>query len=216
MNKSVVMVVTGIVCAAAITLAGCSSTDIQNISGSSSATLDPNQSVYITVPSTPTKGDNPNMGQYVATAIASHFSDDGIHVWIANSPTSFTENLSAAKQRGAGYMIVPILTNWAHNATQWSGNPSTFGLRIGVVNVATKQQIRVDSITSESSHISFFGTDPKELLDDALGDYLEELYPNKWSCRAMRPNAKLLTRAASMPLPVYTVCNGRIGARHTQ
>ncbi|HEX5314980.1 MAG TPA: DUF4823 domain-containing protein [Gammaproteobacteria bacterium] len=173
MQKFIVMIAT------VIMLGACSSTDIQNITGSPGATLDPHQGVYVTVPSAPTEGDNPTVGQYIATAVASHFSKSGVTAWIADSPSSFTGNLTAARQRGAGYMVVPVLTNWAHNATQWSSNPSTFGLRIGIVNVVTGQQIRVDSITSESSHISFLGTDPKELLNDALDDYLELLYPEK-------------------------------------
>jgi hypothetical protein len=156
-------------------LMGCASSEVHNISGSSNVHLDPKMSVYIAVPSDPSS-DYPGTGQYVATVLAGKFADHGVQVTIANGPATIEANLDAARKQGAGYMIISVVSNWEHNATQWSFNPSIMALRLSIVNVSTGAQIKVDNIEDRSSHISFFGTDPKELLADALDDYVGNLY----------------------------------------
>jgi hypothetical protein len=162
-------------CLLALLVLGCSSNEIQRISGSSKAMLDPKQSVYVAVPKDPSD-DYQGIGQYVATTIAGKFSDNDVQVTMGNAPESMADDLSAAKKQGAGYLIVPVILSWEHNATQWSFNPSTMGIRITIINVQTGTQIRTDNLESRSSHISFFGTDPKDLLDDELDDYMDDLY----------------------------------------
>lgn len=159
----------------ALLVLGCSSNEIQRISGSGKATLDPKQRVYVAVPKDPSD-DYQGIGQYVATTIAGKFSDDEIQVAMGSAPASLEDNLAAAKKQQASYLIVPVILNWEHNATQWSFNPSTMGIRITITNVQTGNQIRTDNLESRSSHISFFGTDPKDLLDDELDDYMDDLY----------------------------------------
>ena len=51
------------------------------------------------------------------------------------------------------------------------------GLRVTILNATTGAQIRLDNIQGQSSAISFFGTDPKSVLKDALDDYIKVLYP---------------------------------------
>ena len=173
MNKTLPLVF------AVLFLASCASTDIRQISGSSGTTLNPQKSVYVAIPKGPTSGDYQDVGQYVATALSEKLTDRGIKVTMAYKPASVDAELASAADAKAGYLFVPVLTDWAHNATQWSGNPSTMGVRIEIFNVANSKEIRVDSLTSESSHISFFGTDPKDLLNDTLDDYVDELYPEQ-------------------------------------
>lgn len=164
---------------AAILLTGCASTNIRHISGPNNSQLNPKKSVYVAIPKAPNKGDYQSVGQYVATALSSKLTSRGIKVTMAYKPQNVEANLSAASKSGSGYLFVPVLTNWAHNATQWSGNPSTMGVRVEIFNVASKTEMRVDSLTSESSHFSLLGTDPKNLLSDTLDEYLNELYPEQ-------------------------------------
>lgn len=155
---------------------GCASSEIQNLSKSGDAILNPQASVFVAIPIAPSDPDYASTGQYVATAISEEFSKHGVPVSIADQPATNEANLAAAQKQGADYLIIPVITNWQHNATQWSFNPSTMGLRIAILNVSTGTQIRVDNIESRSRHLSFFGTDPKELLKDMLEDYVNELY----------------------------------------
>jgi hypothetical protein len=159
----------------ALLVIGCASNEIQRISGSNKATLNAKQSVYVAVPKDPSD-DYQGIGQYVATTIAGKFSDDDVQVTMGSAPASLEDNLNAARKQQASYLIVPVILNWEHNATQWSFNPSTMGIRITIINVQTDTQIRTDNLESRSSHISFFGTDPKDLLDDELDDYMDDLY----------------------------------------
>ena len=154
-------------------LLGCASNEMRTISGSGSVALDPKAIVYIAIPA---ENSSNSPGQYVATVLADEFSKRGIKVNMAEGAASHEANLAAAQKQGAGYLIIPVLTNWEHNATQWSGNPSTLGLRLSILNAATGVQIRLDNIESQSSHLSLFGTDPKELLDDAFEKYIKDLY----------------------------------------
>lgn len=156
-------------------ISGCASRDIRNISGSHGVRLDPKQSVYVSIPGEPSS-DYQSAGQYVGTTIAGAFSKRGIRVSIASAPATFDANLATARSRNDGYLISSVITNWEHNATQWSFNPSTMGVRLTIIDVATGKQIRVDDIESQSSHLSFFGTDPKELLKDSLEDYVDDIY----------------------------------------
>jgi Domain of unknown function (DUF4823) len=96
---------------------------------------------------------------------------------IASRAADDQADLDAARKQGATYLFIPVITNWEHNATQWSFNPSTMGLRITIEDVATGKQLRVDDIQGKSSHISFLGTDPKDLLKDSVEDYINKLYP---------------------------------------
>lgn len=156
---------------------GCASNDIQNLINADAHALDPGASVYVVVPKDPADPDYAGTGQFVADTIAGQLSEHHIQLAIASASASDDENLNAARKQGAAYLFETIITNWEHNATQWSMNPSTMGLRVTVIEVATGKQIRVDDIQSRSSHISFFGTDPKDLLKDTIETYIDRLYP---------------------------------------
>lgn len=166
------------ICAvSAVFIVGCASNDIQNLSRSNSPGLDPSAAVYIAAPKDPADTDYAGTGQYVADTIAGQLNEHHIQLSIASTPADDQANLDAAHKQGAVYLFVPVITNWEHNATQWSFNPSTMGLRITIVDVASGKQLRVDDIQGKSSHISFFGTDPKELLKDSIEKYIDALYP---------------------------------------
>jgi hypothetical protein len=158
-------------------LLGCASNDIQHLVSVGQSGLNPTEPVYITVPKDPTDTDYAGTGQFVADVIAGQLNEHHIQLSIATSPADDQANLDAARKQNAAYIFVPVITNWEHNATQWSFNPSTMGLRITIIEVASGKQLRVDDIQGKSSHISFFGTDPKELLKDSIEKYIDQLYP---------------------------------------
>lgn len=156
---------------------GCASNDIQNLVRGDSPGLNPSQSVYIAVPKDPTDTDYAGTGQYIADVIAGQLNEHHIQLSIASSTADDQANMDAARKQNATYLFIPVITNWEHNATQWSFNPSTMGVRISIIEVATGKQLRIDDIQGKSSHISFFGTDPKELLKDSIEKYIDQLYP---------------------------------------
>ncbi|HEX5464440.1 MAG TPA: DUF4823 domain-containing protein [Burkholderiales bacterium] len=160
---------------ATLALSACGSLDIQRISGNPGTYLDPHGSVYVAVPAAPSS-DYPQAGQYVASGLAAEFADNNIIVSIGEGPATTEENSGAARAAHAKYLVVPYVTNWDHSATQWTTNPSTMAVRVTIYDAQTGEKVREDNLVSQSRRISFFGTDPKDLFEDAVEDYMEELY----------------------------------------
>lgn len=162
---------------AAAGLIACASDDVQTLVGTDSGPLNAGAPVYISIPKDPSDPDYAGTGQLIADDVAAELSKRHVQLTIASATATDDENLAAARKAGAAYLFEPVITNWEHNATQWSMNPSTLGLRMSIIAVETGKQMRVDDIQSASSHFSMFGTDPKELLKDAVENYVGKLYP---------------------------------------
>jgi hypothetical protein len=159
-------------------LLGCGSDQIETLVGGDTAPLNAGAPVYIAVPKDPSNdSDYAGSGMFVADSIAKRLSERHIHLSIALATATDEANLEAARKTGATYLLEPSITDWEQHETQWTGTPSRMGIRMTIIAVATGEQIRVDDIVSDSGHISFFGTDPKELLDDAIDHYVSRLYP---------------------------------------
>lgn len=151
---------------------------IQNIAGTTQVRLDRQQTVFVAIPKDGLYEEKnyPGSGQSVAQAIAGAFSRHAAKVVIASQLFSADQNLSAAQEAKAGYLIVPVITHWEHRATEWSGRPSVMSIRVVILDTKSGKQITAASIDGRSRIISWTTTSPESLLRAPLENYIDSLY----------------------------------------
>lgn len=151
---------------------------IQNIAGTTQVRLDSRQTVFVALPEDGHYEDKnyPGSSQSVAQAVAEAFSRHAANVVIASQRFSDDQNITAAQEVKAAYLVVPVITHWEHRATEWSGRPSVMSIRVAILDTKSRKQITAASINGRSRVISFTTTSPESLLHTPLKDYIDSLY----------------------------------------
>ncbi|HEY3646255.1 MAG TPA: DUF4823 domain-containing protein [Gammaproteobacteria bacterium] len=166
---------------AALMLAACGTTQTQR-AGASDVRLDPKLGVFIAVPKDPDDPDYAGAGKFLAYSLAEDLSKRGISVGIGKEQATQEDDLAAARKQGAGYLMVPSITDWQHHYTDIGpvGRPNSAGFTMTVIDTADGSTVRSDDLTKSGTRISFSGGgDPKDQVKSALEDYVDEVYPDK-------------------------------------
>jgi len=164
----------------AMLLAACGTTQTQR-QGQAGVQLDPKQGVFIAVPQDPADPDYAGVGKFLAYDLAEELNKRHVSVGIGKEKASPEENLAAAKQQAAGYLIVPDITDWQHHYTDIApvGKANSAGFTMTVLKVADGSVVRSDDLAKSGTHVSFIGGgDPKDQMKSAMEDYVESLYPD--------------------------------------
>ncbi|MDB5904654.1 MAG: hypothetical protein JWM26_3532 [Betaproteobacteria bacterium] len=169
-----------VLCCMLAMLCGCTAHyQVQNLAGTAASNrLDRQKSVYITVPEDGGSGSRQSAGsgQAVAQAVASAFSRTAARVHVAERATTKEQAVEAAKKLNAAYVVSPVIAQWEHRATEWSGRPSRVALRISIIDAATGAEITSNSIEGRSRIVSLTPTSPESLLKDPIARYVDGLY----------------------------------------
>ena len=139
-------------------LAGCTAKyQVSNLAGAGGAHLDRSIGVYVTLPQDGAFGTTTaaGSGQIVAQAVATAFAGVGARVHVAEKTTSNDQAMTAARGLNAGYLAVPVITQWEQRATEWSGRPSRMAIRLNIIDVASGNQIASSAIEGRSRIVSF-------------------------------------------------------------
>jgi hypothetical protein len=161
-------------------LAGCAKQyRVENLSGTrNTVTLMGTKSVYIAAPEDGRYESTtyPGSGQTVAQVLAGAFSKFASKVNTADTPATMPNDFSAAKNAGASYIVLPIITHWEQRATAWSGMPSKMAVRITIYDVNSGKELTTTSIEGRSAIMTMFPTSPDALLRDPAEKYVSSLY----------------------------------------
>jgi hypothetical protein len=160
-------------------LMACSTTQTQ-LAGDPGVQLDPRLGVFIAVPADPADPDYAGAGKYLAYALAEDLGKRGVSIGIGKEHATQEQNLAAAKQQGAAYLMVADITDWQRHETELNFIPSSAAFTMTVLKVADGSQLRSDDLVKQGSRISFTGgTDPKDQMKAAMADYVDRVYPEQ-------------------------------------
>jgi len=163
-----------------VAMLGCSASyKIQKAGGNTeSSRLDPSRKVFVAVPNDGAYGKTTyaGSGQTTAQAVAAAFSKYAAQVQVAEKPADSKDAIAAARLSGATYLVIPVIAQWEHRATEWSSRPSRMAVRVTIVDVASGEQITSSSVEGRSRIVSLTSTSPESLLRAPLGQYVQTLY----------------------------------------
>jgi hypothetical protein len=169
-----------LVLAAALTLCGCvAEYQVKDLAGTqSTATLNPQDGVYIALPADGAYGPQsyPGSGQTVAQSFAAAFSQFAQHVHTATAVTGDADDFADAAKYGDRYIVVPVITHWEPRDTAWSGRRSKMALRVTVFDAVSRQQLSSVALEGKSAQQTLASTSPEQLLNEPVEKYVASLY----------------------------------------
>lgn len=159
-------------------LMACSAVQTQ-LAGDAGAQLDPKLGVFIAVPKDPADPDYAGAGKYLAYDLAEELNKRHVDVGVGKENASAEDDLAAAKQQGAGYLIMADITDWQMHHTEivpgWKPNSAAF--TVTVIKVADGSTVRSDDLAKSGTRVSVMGGDPKDQMKSAMEVYVQSLYP---------------------------------------
>jgi hypothetical protein len=169
---------------AVIGLGACSPQPIYRQTDISSATastepLNPSKGILVSVPKDAAYQHDsyPGSGQEVAQRTASAFTKYARHVEIAiPALREQPELLLAARNAGAGYLLVPTIVHWEQRATGWSGIPSQVDVSLTVIDVETEREIRSTVLEGRSDTRNMQQKNIEEMYSGVLKEHAARLY----------------------------------------
>ncbi|MDR3298888.1 MAG: DUF4823 domain-containing protein [Candidatus Accumulibacter sp.] len=174
-NRSALLFVLGVV----VFIFGCA-TKIQHsdVIADSTSKLEKNQIVYIAL-----AGDGHYGGKaYPGSGVqVSHFIGGGIKPYVqktivANAPASTEAILASAKDSGARYAFVPVISNWEPRAAAWSGIPTRVSISIAIHDVSTGQEVMLRKIDVKGRAMTFVSQSADELAKVAIYEFCANIF----------------------------------------
>jgi len=152
-----------------------------DVSGSqaSAAPLKPEQGILVSVPDDAVYQHRPypGSGQEVAKITAAAFARYAPHVDVAPIASQDRQGLLlAARNAGAGYLIIPSIVHWEQRATELSAIPSQVDIGLAVVDVATGREIRATVLEGRGNLRRMAQLDVEAMYSAALDQHVAELY----------------------------------------
>lgn len=167
------------ICGTAL-IVGCSARyTVHNVGGESYAKLDRGRVIFVVVPKDGSYGTNTysGSGQIVAQSVAAAFSRYASRIQIAEKSMDAATAQQAARESGAAYLVIPVISQWEQRATEWSGRPSKMSIRLAIVDPQGGTQLAAGSIEGRSRIVSLTSTSPESLLKEPLEQYVNTLFP---------------------------------------
>ena len=163
-------------------LSACSAKYRSEYIDGSKTQLDPAQTVLIAVATDGGYGSTPGFGsgQFTTKQTALAFAKHAKQVEIADAKLhGRDELLMAARNTGAGYLVIPTVASWEHRATEWSGRRSHASIGMVVIAVPTGEQISAVLLDGFSRKMTLTSTSPESVTPHLIGGYVNRLYAGK-------------------------------------
>lgn len=138
-------------------------------------------SVYVAVPADGRSGTRTYAGSGVvaAQAIVDAFARRRIFVERATEKQPPAAALAAARERGATYLVSPVILRWEDRSTAWSGVPDAVAVRVAVVETRSGDAADISIVRpivrQQGPSDDDAGTRPEDILDAALERYVDRL-----------------------------------------
>ncbi len=110
--------------------------------------------------------------QAIVAALSAHVQT----VRSANSVASVEENLKAARDVSASYVVHPTILHWEERATEWSGKPDRISVQLQLIATPSGEVLDTTVISGKSKWATFGGDHPQELLPEPLSRYATALF----------------------------------------
>lgn len=140
--------------------------------------LDKSKTVYISVPEDGVYGSiiYKKSGHMTVEAIKSALVNHIHSIKEGREVESYNIALENAQEKGAEYLIFPVILQWVERVTELSGKPDKITIQISVFDVKTDSEISLVLIKSEGSFWLFEGGHPQDLLKKPISQYIDSLY----------------------------------------
>ena len=116
-------------------------------------------------------------GRTVAQKTAAAFSRYVRRVEVGGRPASSRDDLlAAARNAGAGYLVIPTISQWEQRATEWSGIPSRVSMSLTVIDVQTGAEVRSALLESRSAVMTLVRPNPDNLAQEMIDQQVSALY----------------------------------------
>jgi hypothetical protein len=169
-------------CAVVLGLAACTASYKQRETGgleASSLRLDASKNVFVSVSPDGQYGSRvyPGTGRTVAQKTAAAFSRYVRRVEVGGGPASSRDELlAAARNAGAGYLVIPSITHWEQRATEWSGIPSRVSMSLTVIDTQTGAEVRSALLESRSAVMTMIRPNPDNLAQEMIDQQVSAFY----------------------------------------
>jgi hypothetical protein len=169
-------------CAVVLGLAACTASYKQRETGgleASSVRLDASKNVFVSVSPDGQYGSKvyPGTGRTVAQKTAAAFSRYVRRVEVGGRPVSSRDELlAAARNAGAGYLVIPNVTHWEQRATEWSGIPSRVSMSLTVIDTQTGAEVRSALLESRSAVMTMIRPNPDNLAQEMIDQQVSAFY----------------------------------------
>ncbi len=115
-------------------------------------------------------------GRQTGEAIVRTASPHVARAVLADVSESAERARESAESGGATHLVYPEILHWEDRATEWSGKPDRIRIRLQVFEVASGKLVNAAEVTGKSRWGTFGGDHPQDLLDRAVGDYMQEVF----------------------------------------
>ena len=169
-------------CTVVLGLAACTASYKQRETAgleASSVRLDASKNVFVSVSPDGQYGSKtyPGTGRTVAQKTAAAFSRYVRRVEVGGGPASSRDELlAAARNAGAGYLVIPSITHWEQRATEWSGIPSRVSMSLTVVDTQTGAEVRSAMLESRSAVMTMIRPNPDNLAQEMIDQQVSAFY----------------------------------------
>ncbi|HZB52543.1 MAG TPA: DUF4823 domain-containing protein [Reyranella sp.] len=169
-------------CTVVLGLAACTASYKQRETAgleASSVRLDASKNVFVSVSPDGQYGSKtyPGTGRTVAQKTAAAFSRYVRRVEVGGGPASSRDELlAAARNAGAGYLVIPSITHWEQRATEWSGIPSRVSMSLTVVDTQTGAEVRSALLESRSAVMTMIRPNPDNLAQEMIDQQVSAFY----------------------------------------
>ena len=143
-----------------------------------SGLLPPSATLYVTLPR-PGRYDDTlyeMSGRQTGEAIVRAFAPQVARVILGSRTESAEDARISAHAQNASHLVYPTIMHWEDRATEWSGVPDRVRVQIRIYDVTSGKLLDSAEVSGKSRWATFGGDHPQELLDRAVGDYVDLLF----------------------------------------
>lgn len=143
-----------------------------------SGLLPPNATLYVSLPEPGRYDGTPYemSGRQTGEAIVRAFAPQVDRVILGSRTESAEAARLEAKTQNASHLVYPTIIHWEDRATEWSGVPDRLRVQIRIYEVASGKLLDSAEVSGKSRWATFGGDHPQNLLDRAVGDYINLLF----------------------------------------
>ena len=115
-------------------------------------------------------------GRQTGEAVVQAFAPHVARVVLGTRVESAEAARESARAQNASHLVYPRILSWEDRATEWSGLPDRIRIQIRVYEVASGKLLDSAEVSGKSRWLTFGGDHPQDLLDRAIGDYVDLLF----------------------------------------
>ncbi len=117
-------------------------------------------------------------GRQTGESIVQAFAPHVARVTLARQTESAEAARNSARAHDASHLVHPEIVHWEDRATEWSGVPDRMRVQIRIYEVESGRLLDSAEVSGKSRWGTFGGDHPEDLLERAVGDYVDLLFPS--------------------------------------